>query len=369
MASVIVGVTLAGQHGKSGGSATSTPPANGSNHPAAGTTAATAATAATTPSGGEVAHTGTASLVGSLAAPGGKLMRYAFFSADGQYITAASTTADVYIFSAETLKLVKTVTVGGKDEAWPVALSPDDKTLYAIDFTTGDLYDMDVATGKTVHSYALPPSATIQYDYGGGVLAAFGSDGTVTEYQMADDKKYAQVKNPGNSAVADAYPSGDGRYLLISDKDGASYLVDALSQKVLGTFRYTYSASSGLVPQLSLDGNTVYVSGGPTTAPRLWDRTTSAYITPTDSHWPSSDLGVEISVDGRFALTSPTSVSEQVDIWNIATRSHVITLTVPGGANEEDLSLGPGASELLSTVSLNPATLNFSKLDLWSIPG
>jgi len=362
VAGVITGVVLSGQHGKSGGSALI---AGGSSSAAAGTTASTAVT---TPSGGEVAHTGTASLVGSLAAPGGKLMRYAFFSADGEYITAASTTADVYIFSAETLKLVKTVTVGGKDEAWPVALSPDDTTLYAIDYVTSVLYDVDVATGKTVHSYALPPSSTIDYDYGGGVFSAASSDGTVTEYQMANDKQYAQVKNPGSSAVVAALPDADGRYLLISDKDGAAYLVDALSRKVLGTFRYPYS-SGGLYPQLSLDGNTVYVSGGPTTAPRLWDRATNAYITPADSRWPSSDLGVSISVDSRFALTSATSASEQVDIWDIATRAHVITLTVPGGANEEDLSLGPDASELLSTVSLDTATMNFSKLDLWSIPG
>ena len=40
-------------------------------------------------------------------------MSYAFFSADGNYVAAASTKADVYIFSAETLKPIQTLSVGG----------------------------------------------------------------------------------------------------------------------------------------------------------------------------------------------------------------------------------------------------------------
>ena len=58
-----------------------------------------------------------------------------------------------------------------------------------------------------------------------------------------------------------------------------------------------------------------------------------------------------------------------MDIWNLATRAHVITLTVPGGANEEIESVGPAASELLSTGSLNVSTEPSSKLDVWSIQG
>jgi hypothetical protein len=58
-----------------------------------------------------------------------------------------------------------------------------------------------------------------------------------------------------------------------------------------------------------------------------------------------------------------------VDIWNIATRAHVITLTVPGGANEQVEGIGPGASELLSTSGLDINKGTFTKLDIWAIPG
>ena len=46
-----------------------------------------------------------------------------------------------------------------------------------------------------------------------------------------------------------------------------------------------------------------------------------------------------------------------------------ITLTVPGGANEADLSVGPAGSELLSTSSLDIPKGTFPKLNVWTIPG
>ena len=62
-------------------------------------------------------------------------------------------------------------------------------------------------------------------------------------------------------------------------------------------------------------------------------------------------------------------MSETVDIWNIAARSHVITVTVPGGENEADLSLGPTASELLATGPMDIGKGTFTKLNIWTIPG
>jgi WD40 repeat protein len=352
VAGVIVGVTLAGQHGKTGGSPTRT-----------------ASTGSTTPLAAAADQTGTASLVGSLAAPDGGPMKYALFSADGNYIVAASTGADAYVFSAGTLKRIQTMSLGGNDVADPVSFSPDDNTLYAVDPTDDELYDLDIATGKTAHRYPMPAGSALGYSFGSSVLAAISADGTVAEYEMANDKLYAQVKNPGSSAVATVRPDGDGKYILISDTNGVAYLVDALSNQVVGTFHYPYSGSSTIFPQVSLDGNTVYVPGGSAAAAKLWGTVTGTYITPTDPRWPTTDGGVTFGVDSEYAFTSPAYASEVVDIWNIATRTHVITLTVPGGANEEVLSVGPGGSELLSTGSLDVSTGTFSKLDIWSIPG
>lgn len=183
-------------------------------------------------------------------------MSYAFFSADGNYVAAAGTKADVYVFSAETLKRIQTVSVGAGDVADPVSFSPDDKTPYTVDATDRELYDLDIATGTTAHRYTLPADTGLGYSFGSGVLGTYTADGTVAEYEMASDKLYAQVKNPGNSPIAAVRPDGDGHYVLISDTNGASYLVDALSKQVVGTFHYRYPGSGGILPTVSLDGNT-----------------------------------------------------------------------------------------------------------------
>ena len=131
--------------------------------------------------------------------------------------------------------------------------------------------------------------------------------------------------------------------------------------------RYPVGPNSG-VPEISPDGNTVCVPGGSSGEGRLRSRTAGRYITPADSRWPDPDGGVSFSVDGKFVLTSDAIASEVMDTWNIAAGAHDITLTVPGGEDEEVLSVGPGASELLSTGGLDAGTGVFGKLEVWSIP-
>lgn len=366
VAGVLVGVTLSGQTGNAGNASALRSP-SGATTPAAARTSPSSSS----PPTAQADHTGTAVLVGSLSAPGGSLMKNAFFSPDGNYVAAASTKSEIYIFSAETLRHVKTVSVGAGEVAYPVSFSSDDKTLYAVGWTSSSykMYALDVTSGKAT-AYPMPADESETWNgVSGAMIGLYNSTGPVTEYNAATGKVHAQVPNPGKSAVASAGPDADGNYILISDTNGVAYLVDTRSKQVIGTFNYPYKGSSTVYPQLTPDGNTVYVPGGSTAAARLWDRTTRAYITPAGSRWPNQDTGLLFGTDSKFVLSSPTSVSETVDIWNIATRAHVITLTVPGGANEADLSVGPTGSELLSTSSLDIAKGTFPKLNVWTIPG
>jgi hypothetical protein len=352
VAGVIAGIALTG-HGKSsagpGPSPTVTTPGPGStvNQPD---------------------HTGTASPVGNLFAPAGHTMTDAFFSADGSYIIADSGGTDLYVFSTQSMSLVKTLSVGTGDNALPIALSPDDKTLYAVDLTSWKIYDLDIATGKAT-TYPLPRQ-TFNNTNGSDTAAFFtpGASGPVAEYNLATGQDFVRVANPSSSPVENALPDGNGSYLLIDDKDGTSYLVDTQTGKPVGTFHYTYSGSTTVYPELSLDGNTVYVPGGTGAPARVWSRLTSGYVTPVSDLWPPTDNGVTISNDSRFVTTSPASASEVVDVWNIASRSHVISVNVPGSANQQILAIGPGASLLLSTADLNMSKGTFATLDLWSIP-
>jgi hypothetical protein len=314
-------------------------------------------------------HTGNASPVGNLFAPAGHTMTSAFFSADGNYVIAESGGADIYVFSTQTMSLAKTLSVETGHDALPISLSPDDKTLYAVDLTSWKIYDLDLASGKAT-TYPLP-NQTFNDTFGSGTAGFFNSDGSgvVSEYNLATGQNFVRVANPGKSPIVNVLPDGDGGYLLIDDKDGSSYLVNSQTGKVAGTFRYTYAGSNTTTyPSLSLDGNTVYVPGGTTGSAKLWNRATSSYVTPASDLWPTKDTGVTLSIDSRFVTTSPASASEVVDVWNIASRSHVISVNVPGSANQDVLAIGPGASLLLSTADLNMTKGTFATLDLWSIP-
>lgn len=368
---VIVGVTLTSQHGTTGGSSGSTSAAGGTTSSAAGGTTSSAAGGATSSAAG-ADQSGTATLVGTLSVPGGNLKNGAFLSADGDYV-AASGKAGIYVFSTETVKLVSTLSVAAGDEVDPVGFSPDDKTLYAVDLTAGKVYDLDIATGKQLNVYSMPAGSGLTFSYGASVINAINSSGTDVEYSMATGRVVATVPNPGSAPVVGVGTDRTGQHMLISDKNGVAYLVDAPSAKVIAKFSYPYAGTGPVYPVISPDGNTVDIIGGPpgdATAPaKLWDTATGSYITPTDTRWPALDNGVTFSTDSRFALTSPTAVSDVVDVWDIATRAHVITVTVPGGANENIVGVGPSASELLSTGSLNVSSDTYSKLYIWAVPG
>lgn len=361
VAGVIAGIALTGQHGKPGGTSASSQPAVKSSSPAASSSPAN-----------QSDRTGTATLVGTLSAPGGHPMTNAFFSTDGTDIVASSGGADVYVFSAQTQSLVKAVSVASGDEAWPVALSSDDQTLYAVNLTTWKIDNFNIANGEQ-STYPLPRASdgeTFGDSLGSNMIGLFDENGSgsVAEYDLADGREYTLVPNPGRTAIVNAEPDGDGKYMLVDDKNGTAYLVDTQSKTAVGTFKYPYTGASTIYPAVSLDGSTVYVPGGKNGPARLWDRSTSSYITPTSDSWPRRDNGVILSTDSRFATTSPTSASAVMDIWNIAARSHLITVNVPGSANQVILNLSAGASLLLSTEGWNTKKDTFTKLEVWSVP-
>jgi WD40 repeat protein len=343
LAGVIVGLNRSGQHG----------PTPGPPSPPGGTSSAGASTA---------------SLAGTLTAPDGGLMSDAFFSADGRYVAAAGTGADVYVWDAATRQRVQTLSVGTGDRADPVGFSADDQILYVIDTASKQLYDFDVASGKAPNVYSLPSGVTWGDTWDSAVLAAVASDGSIGVYNMATGKLDAQVQNPGSAQVEAVHPDGDGKYLVVSDENGEAYLVATGSGDVVGTFGYAYSAAEVNFPSISLDGKTVYVPGGSARPAKLWDTVTKSYDTPAGARWPKQDNGITFSTDGKSVITSPSFSSDTVDTWDIATRAHVATVTVPGSADQEVLSVTPGAGEVLTTGSLDSATGTFSKLSIWKMP-
>lgn len=312
-------------------------------------------------------QSGIAVPLGSLAAPDGDRMRHAFFSADGKYIAAEGTKDHVYVFSVQTRSLVRTLSVGAGDEANAISFSADDQAVYAIDSTSNKIYRLTVATGKR-QAYPLPADAVESWLFGSQMVGVYTPDGDAAEYDAATGQIHAQLSNPGKAKIASAEPTPDGRYMLISDTAGRAYLVDAQSNRIVGSFRYPYTTSDSYHPILSLTGNTVFVYNNSGQPPQLWDRATRRFVTPLDSRWPAKDYGGWFSVDGKFAVTFRGPGAEVVDIWKTASSAHVIRLTIPGLADEEVCSMGPGAGEILSSSGLDDKGI-FDKLELWRTPG
>jgi serine/threonine-protein kinase len=373
VAGVIAGVALSGSHGRNPGQgASSSAPAAPQSATApslAGTTSRAAAATAAAPAatGADGSERVTAERAGTFSVPGANLRSGAFLSADGTYLAAGDGKSGVYVFSAETMTRVATVSVPAGDVADAVSFSADDKTLYVIDDTSWKIYDLDAATGKQLAVYPMPLSSSLSWSLGSHVVSAISASGTDTEYDLATGKVDATVPDPGTGKVNSIYTSVSGQYTLISVANGFAYLEDALARTLIAKFPYTTRTGSAY-PQLSLDGNTVYLPGGQAGPAKLWSRPAQSYVTPADSRWPALDSGVNLSTDGRFAITSPTSASDAVDIWNIATRSHVLSVTVPGGGNEEIVSFGIGGSEILSTGGLDIAKQTYGTLYLWTVP-
>jgi hypothetical protein len=299
----------------------------------------------------------------------GDLSRGAFFSADSDYIAAADGKSGVYVFRTTTMKLVKIVSVPGGDAAYAVSFSADDKTLSVVDETAWAIDDLDVSTGNLLHSYPLPYWVRTAgfWNNGSSVVGVTNANGSFSEYEVTSGKVYATLPNPGSGKVTGAVTDATGRHVLLDSANGTAYLLDAQTGAVLGKFSYEQGEGK-VYPQLSLDGSTVYLPGNHTAPARLWNVPDKRYVTPQDSRWPAVDAGVALGTDSRFDVTSPASPAEAADIWNIETRSHVVSVTLPGTANQNILSLGIGGTELLSAASSDGAHGKYSTLYLWALP-
>lgn len=187
-------------------------------------------------------------------------------------------------------------------------------------------------------------------------------------FDVTTGARTAHLKNPTTASTIpnSLYLDSNGQELLISAKNGETYVVDVQTGQTRAWFHYKYAAG-GQLPVLSQDGATVYIPGNGTAPAQIWDVDTRSNITPDDSRWPSKDNGVVFSVDGLTAVTSPPG-ADYFDLWNVSTRSHVARTVVPGGGNDVLESLGPGNSELLLGDSWNSAAKGSTDIYLYDIP-
>ncbi|HUN33112.1 MAG TPA: WD40 repeat domain-containing serine/threonine protein kinase [Trebonia sp.] len=309
--------------------------------------------------------------VATFTAPAGGYISYAFFSLDGRLAVGQANSAhpgNIYVWDTASRKYVTTLTMPHGDPSQALCVTPDDKTLIAVDLKTYIIYRFDIASGQASEVRSVPEAAwNVSADgstLANEVLAGNGID----VFNVATGAHREHLSNP---TTATTVPNSldldsNGQELLISAKNDETYVVDVQTGHTLASFPYRYVAG-GQLPVLSQDGATVYVPGNQTAPAQIWNVATRANITPGDSRWPSKDNGVVFSVDGLTAVTSPPG-ADYFDLWNISTRSHIARTVVPGGGNDVLESLGPGNSELLLGSSWNSAAKGSTDIYLYDVP-
>src|SRR5260370_13503471 len=78
----------------------------------------------------------------------------------------------------------------------------------------------------------------------------------------------------------------------------------------------------------------------------LYDVATGTDVTPQDAQW-ATQTGWMYSPDGKVLVTqgkTPTTM----DLWNSATRAHLLTLTFPSGVRERGYAVTGHAARILS---------------------
>lgn len=325
----------------------------------------------TGPSNGSLAQQSTSVRVATFSSPAGGYISYAFFSLDGKLAVGQANGAhpgNIYVWDAASRKYLTTLTMPHDDRAQALCVTPDDKTLIAVDLKTYTIYRFDIASGQSSVVRSVPEAAWNVSGDGSTLANEVLAANAIDVFDVATGAHTEHLKNP---TTAPTLPNSldldsNGQELLISAKNDETYVVDVQTGHTLASFPYKYVAG-GQLPVLSEDGATVYAPGNGTGPARIWDVATGSNITPGDPRWPSKDNGVVLSVDGLTAVTSPPG-ADYFDLWNVSTRSHIARTLVSGGENDVLESLGPGNSELLLGSSWNSTAQGSADIYLYDIP-
>jgi WD40 repeat protein len=191
-------------------------------------------------------------------------------------------------------------------------------------------------------------------------------------YDLATGAKTGELPETDTSGITGVSLDGDGHELAVSHKNGATYVWNIGTQKLLGTFHYDDTSSvkdlDPVPPELSPDGKTleVFPNGnfdGPDT---LWSVGSGANITPKDPLWPGGDWGGAFTAHQQVFVNS-SSKNASADIWNIATGKHLFTIVYPGHVTDQEvLAISPNGREL-ATADLTKPGEAAGRMYLWTL--
>jgi serine/threonine-protein kinase len=321
---------------------------------------------------------------------------YGTFSPDGTLLATDSfddttVTERYFVWNAVTHQQVAALTLPKYSTGVnPPVISADDTTLTAINSPSNLnstkntpllVLRWNIATNArtTVLSVTSPESQfinalnTTAIGGNGSTLAIEDPARTGTDlYNLQTGAKLTELTEFSKSAITGVSLDNNGHELAVSHQDGTSYVWNAVTGKLLGTFYYVDTSSvkdvSAVPPALSPDGTTVEVFAngnfnGPTT---LWSVATKGNITPHSKLWPNGDWGSAFTMDGQVFVNS-SSKNARADIWDVATGKHLFTIVYPGHATDQEvLAISPDGKEL-ATADLTKAGEAAGRMYLWAL--
>jgi hypothetical protein len=252
------------------------------------------------------------------------------FSPDGKVLAAASGTggSSLYFWNATTGK--RAADLGDVHAAIAdVAFSPDGKVVTAED-TTGVVYLWNPVTGQltyTIGKSADPYSYDLAISPDSKTLATLQNSGARDEvylWNIATNRSFIILTNPGDSPVLSATFSPDGKMIAISGLNGKTSLLDTATSKLLATF--TDPDSSGVTTSAFSPDGEMLATGDYNGKTYLWNlraRTLVAVLAnPGGTLAPvfkgkdrDAVASIAFSPDGKTLATSGTNGSAY--LWRI----------------------------------------------------
>ncbi len=154
-------------------------------------------------------------------------------------------------------------------DGWAVAFAPDGRGWATSD--GAKVHFWSLAEGRPVRDFAgaSAPIRALAFAPDGQTMAAGSTDGSVTLWDTADNKKFRAIFKPSTRTISTLAFSPDGKTIALGGLDRAVHLIDASSGEVRLTLRGPRKAITGLA--FSPDGKTIASTSDGEPTLFVWD--------------------------------------------------------------------------------------------------
>jgi serine/threonine protein kinase/WD40 repeat protein len=196
--------------------------------------------------------------------------------------------------------------------AWAVAFSPNGETLAAADATTG-------AYAENV------------------------TNGVIRLWNVATGKLTTTFTDPSSQGALSLAFSPDGKTLAVGDRDGATYLWDVATAKLIHAPLIDPSSQGITWVAFSPDGKTLAVSDI-NHCTYLWNVATGKRITTLVDPGSQGVDSVAFSLDGKTLATGDDN--GHIYLWNAVTGKRTATFKDPGSKGADSVAFSPDGKTL-----------------------